>query len=63
MFEWFFGFKRSGMSIEDKSRLGRPSTVRTNENVLKNREIILKNRRRTSVVIVELSGVNWNLVQ
>ncbi|PNF21101.1 hypothetical protein B7P43_G05549 [Cryptotermes secundus] len=57
VFEWFSRFKNGELSIDDKSRSGRPSTARTHENVEKIREIIKEDRRRTIEEIVELSGV------
>ncbi|GFX37123.1 HTH_48 domain-containing protein [Trichonephila clavipes] len=50
------------MSIDDKPRSGRCSTVRTHENVEKIREII-KDRRRTIEEIMELLGVTLSSFQ
>ncbi|PNF32226.1 hypothetical protein B7P43_G17963 [Cryptotermes secundus] len=63
VFEWFSRFKNGEMSIDDKPRSSRPSTVRTHENVEKIHEIIKEDRRRTIEEIVELSGVTWSSVQ
>lgn len=63
VYEWFSRFKNGDMSIGDKPRSGRPSTSRTDENVLKIQQLVLEDRRRTIEDLSQLSGISWSCVQ
>ena len=63
VYEWFSRFKNGDMSIQDKPRSGRPSTSRTDENLVKVKEIVLADRRQTIDQISEASGLSWSSVQ
>jgi len=63
VYEWFSRFKNGDTLIEDKPRFGRPSTSRTDENVVKVKEIVLADRRQTIDQISEISGLYWSSVQ
>jgi transposase len=43
--EWHSRFEAGRLSIEDDGRSGRPSTIKTTENVEKIRELIHEDRR------------------
>jgi len=63
VYEWFSRFKNGEMSIEDNPRSERPSTSRTDENVMKVKEIVLTDRRQIIDQILEVSGLSWSSVQ
>ncbi|XP_068250807.1 protein GVQW3-like [Palaemon carinicauda] len=60
VFEWFARFKNGQMSLEDQPRSGRPSSSRTDENIMKIHELILEDRVRTIDELPDLSGVSWS---
>ena len=62
VYEWFSPFKRGDISLEDQSRSGRPSTSRTEENILKIRNAIF-DCRRTIDELKALIGVSWSSCQ
>lgn len=63
VYEWFSRFKNGDMSIDDKTRSGRPSTARIDENVERIRELVRTDRRQTIDQLSEISGISWSSVQ
>jgi len=63
VYEWFPRFRNGELSLADQPRSGRPSTSRTDENIVIIRELILEDRRRTIDQLVDLSGVSWSSCQ
>ena len=46
-YEWWKRFKEGRTSVDEDPRSGRPSTSKTDDNVVKAREVIRSNRRLT----------------
>lgn len=44
---------------QDQSRLGLPSTARTNANIMNIHELIFENRHQTIDYLVDMTGVSW----
>ncbi|XP_054282527.1 protein GVQW3-like [Macrosteles quadrilineatus] len=63
VYEWFSRYINGDMSIQDKPRSGRPSTSRTDENLVKVKEFVLADRRQTIEQISEASGLSWSSIQ
>jgi len=53
-FLWYKRFKDGQTSIDDDERSGRPSTSTTPENIAKDREAILADRRQTTHDVCEI---------
>jgi len=62
VYEWFSCFRNGELSLADQPRPGRPSTSRMDQNIARNRELILEDCRRTND-LVDLSGVSWSSCQ
>jgi len=60
VYEWFSPFKRGDMSLEDQPRSRRLSTRRTDEKILKIRNVIMFDHRRTIDKLEALTGVSWS---
>jgi len=63
VFEWYSRFKGGEMSCEDQPRSGRPSTCRNDENLVKVRNAINADRRRTIDEVSEITGLSWSSYQ
>jgi histone-lysine N-methyltransferase SETMAR len=62
-FLWYKRFKDGRMSVDDYERSGRPSTSTTPENIVKVREAIIVDRRRTIHDVCEIVGLSYRTVQ
>jgi hypothetical protein len=63
VYEWFSHFRIGELSLAVKPHSGRPSTSRTDENIMKIRELVLEDHRRAIDELVDLSGVSWSSCQ
>lgn len=59
MNEWYVGFKNVNMSIDNKPRSRSPSTARIDENVEKNRELVLTNLSTSRPIQWILTETLW----
>ncbi|XP_037931402.1 protein GVQW3-like [Teleopsis dalmanni] len=58
-YEWYKSFKEGREVIKDLPRSGRPSTSNTEENVAKNKKIVLEDLRMTkNVIALDLNILN-----
>ena len=63
VYKWFERFCNGCESVEDKERLGRPSTSKTQENVERVSKMIRSNRRLTIREIAEDLNISYGSVQ
>ena len=57
VYDWFKRFKDGRESVEDEERSGRPSTSRTDDMIVKVREILSRDRRMTLRLMAEELGI------
>ncbi|XP_026816229.1 protein GVQW3-like [Rhopalosiphum maidis] len=62
VFRWFKAFSEGREAIEDEPRSGRPSTAKTDENVIKVRDLVRSDRRLTVRMIGEQLGLTHTTV-
>ena len=62
-FEWHRRFQSGRSSLEDDERSGRPSTSITQENVLRIRELVHEDRRRSIDDFANIVGVSYGSAQ
>lgn len=63
VYQWHERFKSGRESIEDDERSGRPSTSKTDENIDKVKEMLVKNRKLTIREIAEDLNIAYGSVQ
>jgi hypothetical protein len=61
VYEWFNGFKRCEMSVEDQPHCGCLSRIRTHKNIKKVQQAVLVHRRWTFDKISEIAGMPLSL--
>jgi len=62
-YEWFDGFKREEMSVEDQLHCACLSRSRNDKNIEKLHQVVLAYRCWTTDKISEITGVPWSLCQ
>ncbi|VVC25895.1 Hypothetical protein CINCED_3A017953 [Cinara cedri] len=62
VFRWFKAFSEGREAIEDEPRSGRPSTAKTDENVIRVRDLVRSDRRLTVRMIGEQLGLTHTTV-
>jgi hypothetical protein len=63
VFKWFSHFRNGELSVADQPQSGRPSTSRTDENIMIIHELILEDCHRIIDDLVDLYGVSWSSCQ
>ncbi|KAG5345301.1 SETMR methyltransferase, partial [Acromyrmex heyeri] len=63
VYQWYERFKSGREAVEDDARPGRPSTLKTDENVDEIRQLLIENRKLTIREIAETTNISFGSVQ
>lgn len=63
VYKWHKTFQEGREEVEDEHRPGRPSTSKTDENIVKIKGLVLQNRRFSIRDLVDITGISFGSIQ